>query len=98
MTERRPLTPSWLVAGLVALLLIATGFTLLHWHKDWSDQGCQLCHVRHLPSLHSHVAVAYRTTLVSEQDWHCDHSGKELEPSIRSRSSRSPPTTISFAV
>src|SRR5437016_13383021 len=96
MTERRPLTPSWLVVGLVALLLTATGFTLLHWHKDWTDQGCQLCHVRHLPGLYSRVAVAHRTSVISQQDWNSEHSSEELRAWVRSRSNRSPPASISF--
>src|SRR4051794_38551740 len=83
---------------LVGLLLFVTGFALLHWHKDWADKGCQLCHVRHLPSLHYGVAVAYGIATVSEQDWNCEHAAHELDTSIRNTSSRSPPSSVSFTL
>src|SRR5256885_1187465 len=90
--------PSYAILGLVVVLVAATGLTLLHWHKDWADQGCPICHVRHLPGLHSQIAVGYRSPLISRRDWHCEHSGQELETCILSRSSRSPPVSISFTV
>src|SRR2546423_14938886 len=99
MRERYPLaTPSYVIVGLVAVVLTATGFTLLHWHKDWTDQGCQLCHVRHLPSLYSRIAVAHSTAVISQQDWNSEHSGEELQAWVRCGSGRSPPTSISFTV
>src|SRR5207237_4914762 len=99
MRDRRPLRArSCAILGLVAVLLAATGLTLLHWHKDWADQGCQLCHVRHLPSLHSQIAVGYGSPLIYQQDLNCEHSGEELETCILGRFGRSPPSSISFTV
>src|SRR5215831_16514442 len=92
MMDQRPLgASSYVILVLVGLLLIATGFTLLHWHKDWADQCCPLCHVRHSPSLHSAVAVAYAAPAVSQRDWNAEHSAEELEAWFRDTSSRSPP-------
>src|SRR5438093_10340048 len=90
--------PSYTAMVLVVILLTTTGVTLLHWHKDWADQGCQLCHVRHLPSLHSQIAVGYGSPLIYQQDLNCEHSGEELETCILGRSGRSPPSSISFTV
>src|SRR5438128_6910484 len=99
MTDRRPLrTRSYAILALVAVLLAATGLTLLHWHKDWADPGCQLCHIRHLPGLHNQIAVGHGFSVISEQDWNSEHSGEELEVCILGRSSRSPPLSISFTV
>src|SRR5215510_4108839 len=99
MRDRRPLRErSYAILALVAVLLVATGLTLLHWHKDFADQGCQLCHVRHLPGLHSQIGVGYGSPLISHQNWNCEHSEEELETCILNRSSRSPPSSISFTV
>src|SRR5437773_681206 len=76
----------------VVVLLVATGFALLHWHKDWADKGCQLCHVRHQPSLHTPIVVAYSSVSLSQPDWNREHSADELEPCVRNTSSRSPPS------
>src|SRR5262245_50033540 len=99
MTERGPLrTRSCVILLLVGLLLAATGSNLFHQHKDWADRGCQLCHVRHVSSLYSINAVAYGVPVLSQQHWNCDHSDEELETSVRSTPSRSPPGPISFTV
>ena len=97
MMTRRPLG-SYATIVLVAVLLVATSVTLLHSHKDWTHQGCQLCHVRHLPSLHNGIVVAYAGPAVSQQNWSCEASANELDSCIRSTSSRSPPAAISFTV
>src|SRR5436309_907981 len=68
----------------------------VHWHKDWADQGCQLCHVRHLPGLHSAIGVTRANPVISQQDWNSDHSPGELETCIRTASSRAPPVSVSF--
>lgn len=97
MTTRRPLG-SYATIVLVAVLLTATSLTLLHSHKDWTHQGCQLCHVRHLPSLHSEIVVAYAGPAATQQDWICENSAGELDTCIRSTPGRSPPASISFTV
>jgi hypothetical protein len=97
MTEQRPLrAPSFVIVMAAVVLLVATGFILLHWHKDWADQGCQLCHARHLPSLQSVISVAYSSPALSHQDWNREHSAEELETCVGNTCSRSPPASISF--
>ena len=92
MAEQRPFgAPSFVIVVSVVVLLVATGFTLLHWHKDWADKGCQLCHIRHLPSLYSSISVACSSFALSDQDWSRDYSGEELDTCVRNSSSRSPP-------
>ena len=98
MTEHRPLgTASFLIVPVV-LLLTATGFILLHSHKDWADHGCQLCHVRHLPSLHSAVSLAYGTPIAIQQNWNREHLAEELEAFVCSTSSRSPPAAFPSSI
>jgi hypothetical protein len=87
---------SCLVVLLTTVLLITTGAALFHWHKDWSDQGCQLCHVRHLPTLHSAFAVVQAAPPVSSQEWNLDTSTEELVSWTGSLSTRAPPAVSSF--
>src|SRR6266403_5865319 len=83
MTGHSPrTTPARVIAVLVGLLLLVTTFALLHWHKDWTDRGCQLCHVRNLPSLHSATGVVYGAPVIFQEDWNCEHSSEELETCI----------------
>src|SRR5262249_33132779 len=96
MIERRTLGTRKCALFLVFLLLAATSFTLLHWHKTRADQGCQLCHIRHLPSLNSSIALAYGDPNVSKQYWHCDDSGEELKTCLPNTPSRSPPVSMFF--
>src|SRR6185369_17393312 len=99
MIQRSPRArPSYAIVALVVVLLASTAFTVLHWHRNVSDQGCQLCHVRHLPGLHVAVAITYGAPVVSQRDWTSEYSGEELQPSFRSSSSRSPPAPIFFNV
>jgi hypothetical protein len=81
---------------LVFLLLAATSLTLLHWHKTWADQGCQLCHFRHLPGLNIAIAVAYGNPTILKPDWHSDDSGEESKTCLRNTVGRSPPVSIFF--
>src|SRR5690242_9360552 len=95
MIQRCPLArPSSAIVALVVVLLASTAFTVLHWHNNVADHGCQLCHVRHLPSLHSAIVITYRAPVVSQRDWTSEYSGEELQPSFRNTSSRSPPAPI----
>jgi hypothetical protein len=89
-------TPSYVVIVILGLLLATTGMSLFHTHEDWSDQGCQLCHVRHLPSIHNTIAVAETRPVVERRAWDCEGSPEELNPCIRSTPGRSPPFSISF--
>jgi hypothetical protein len=99
MTARYPQgTRSLGIVVLATLLIVATAFTLLHWHRGWTDQGCQLCHVRNLPSLYIAIGVAYGTPAISQEEWNCVYSARELEKCVWSRSGRSPPTTLTFTV
>jgi len=81
---------------LVFLLLAATSLTLLHWHKAWADQGCQLCHFRHLPGVNIAIAVAYGNPTILQQEWHCDDSSEESKTCLRNTVGRSPPVSIFF--
>src|SRR5262245_31510138 len=93
----RPLMPrSCLVVVLTMALLITTGAGLFHWHKDWSDRGCQLCHVRHLPTLHSAFAVVHAEPPQASQELNSDTCGKELDSWTGSLSTRAPPAVSSF--
>ncbi len=99
MTTKHTLrTPSFAAGVLVTLLVTLTAFTLLHWHKDWTDQGCQLCHVRDLPNLHVVADVVYRISVASQPHWNFEFSADELESCIRTTSGRSPPAPISFTL
>jgi hypothetical protein len=95
MQQRRHLkTRSFASILLVALLLTITGFTLMHWHKNWPAEGCQLCHVRHLPSLHTAIAVADASLISCRQDSSCEHFAAELDTCMLSASGRAPPSFI----
>src|SRR5690242_9874214 len=98
MTERPLVQRSCLVVILTAALLITTGAALFHWHKDWSDQGCQLCHARHLPTLHTEFAVVHGAPPVSSPEWNSDTSSEELDTWIGSLSARAPPALSSFSL
>jgi hypothetical protein len=99
MTDRRPLgTPSFMITVSVVLLLMGTGFILLHSHKDWADHGCQLCHVRHLPSLNNAVTVDHGAPVSCQQNCNPENLAEELEAYVCNTSSRSPPAPISFSV
>jgi len=99
---------SWQIAGWIirsygasvaALLLVtAIGSTLLHWHSDWNDQRCQLCHVRHLPSALGPVAEGPAYPVLTERDWLADNPAYELESFFVRFSSRAPPRPTSFTV
>jgi hypothetical protein len=96
MPERPLVQRSWLIVVLTATLLITTGAALFHWHKDWTDQGCQLCHVRHLPTLYSAFAAVHIDPPASSQEWNLDTSSEELESWVGSLSTRAPPAFSSF--
>src|SRR4051812_46520172 len=87
---------SCLVVILATALLITTGATLFHWHKDWSDQGCQLCHVRDLPTLHNTSSPVHMDLPVSSQEWISNIATQELDSSTSSLSTRAPPALLSF--
>src|SRR5690349_923177 len=96
MRERPLVQRSCLVVVLAMVLLITTGAALFHWHKDWSDQGCQLCHARHIPTLHTAFAVIHADPPVSSQEWNSDTSSEEVESWIGGLSTRAPPAVSSF--
>ena len=96
---RSPLDDPIVVASVAALLLVtALGSTLLHWHSDWNDQRCQLCHVRHLPSALGPVAEGPACPVLTERDWSTDNPAYELESFFVRFSSRAPPRSTSFTV
>ena len=86
------------ILGWLVLVLIVAGFVLPHWHKDWNEQGCQLCHVRNLPSLHSPIAIGLARPIDTERHWQADRPATEVEAILINKSSRAPPASVPFAV
>ena len=99
MAERRWLRPqSYGVLVVVLLLVTATGLTLLHWHKDWDERGCQLCHVRNLPTALNPPAQGPAAPILVERDWNGDKPVSELESYFVARTTRGPPVCVTFTV
>jgi len=99
MSKRRWVTQRSYGALIAAILLVSAMWsTVLHWHNDWSDQGCQLCHVKHFPSALGPVAQGPACPVLSEQDWSADNPVCELETFFVNFSSRAPPRSTSFTV
>src|SRR5262245_61127526 len=97
MSARRWKTPRsyWvLVTGL--LLMVAIGSTALHWHSDWNDQQCQLCHVKNLPVELGPVAPSPVNPALTERDWLPENRSFELDSFSVRLSSRAPPKSIAF--
>ena len=98
MAERRWVTPrSYGVLVTVLLLVAAIGSTTLHWHSDWNDQQCQLCHVRNLPVALDPVAPSPVPGL-TEREWLPENPFSELNVFEIRLSSRAPPKSITFTV
>jgi len=98
MADRRWIIRSYGASVAALLLVTAIGSTLLHWHSDWNDQRCQLCHVRHLPSVFGPVAEGPVCPVLTERDWLADNPAYELESFFVRFSSRAPPRSTSFTV
>jgi len=90
----------WAMARKVFILLIllatAAGLILPHWHTEWSGPGCELCHIRSLPSNNAPVADGPLVLMIAEQDWQSDDPRTELECCVLATSSRAPPRSITF--
>jgi hypothetical protein len=80
----------------VFLLVAAIGLTALHWHSDWNDQQCQLCHLRNLPAALGPVAPGPVSPVLTERDWLPENRLSELDSSPLPLSSRAPPEFIVF--
>src|SRR5262249_44116935 len=78
-------------------ILVMTGTALLHWHKDWSNYDCQLCHVRDLPTLYRVFIVVQANPPVTSQESVPDTSAEELDAWAGSIGTRAPPTARSSA-
>jgi hypothetical protein len=87
---RRSRWQFWSVAVLVVLLTTATAVALLHSHKDWAPD-CQLCHVRDLPTLHTHASANLTISLIAEWQWQSDDDVYHLKSFTITRGSRAPP-------
>ena len=99
MAERRYINRQSYGALVLALLLVvAIGFTTLHWHNNWTDQGCQLCHVRNLPVALGSLAQGPASPALAERDWLPDNRYSEVEAFTFEFCSRAPPQPIAFAV
>src|ERR1051325_3020384 len=91
MAERRWVTRrSYGVLVTVLLLVAAIGSTALHWHSDWNDQQCQLCHVRNTPAALGSVAPRPLPAL-TQREWLPENPFSELEVFSIRLSSRAPP-------
>ena len=98
MAERRWVTRrSYGVLVTVLLLVAAIGSTALHWHSDWNDQQCQLCHVRNTPAALGSVAPRPLPAL-TQREWLPENPFSELEVFSIRLSSRAPPASITFTV
>ena len=80
---------------LIVLLLTTTSVALLHSHKDWAPD-CQLCHVRDLPSVHTHSAANCTVSLSVALQSVPDDDAYHLKPLSITRASRAPPEAILF--
>jgi hypothetical protein len=98
MAERRCITRSYGVLAIVFLLVAAIGLTTLHWHNDWADQGCQLCHLRNLPVALGSIAQGPGSPALEERDWLPDNRFSELEAFGLEFSCRAPPQSITFTL
>ena len=95
MSGRRSLTqPSYGALIGVLLLVITVSSTVPHWHTDWNDQGCQLCHLRDLPSTVSPISQSSLRPALTEQNWSPDAPIFEIETFFTKLSSRAPPASI----
>jgi hypothetical protein len=91
------MTPRSYVGLLTVLLLVAAiGSTALHWHSDWNDQQCQLCHVRNTPVALGPVAPSPANPALTERDWSPENRFSELDSFSIRLSSRAPPQSIAF--
>jgi hypothetical protein len=89
--------PSCSILIVTIAILVMTGATLLHWHKDWSDQDCQLCHVRDLPTLYRVFIVVQANPPVTSHEKVSDTSAEELDAWAGSICTRAPPAARSSA-
>jgi hypothetical protein len=80
---------------LIFLLLTAASVALLHSHKDWAPD-CQLCHVRDLPTVHTHVAASFTVLFVAELQSQPDGDTYRLKSLSLTRASRAPPEAVLF--
>jgi hypothetical protein len=44
---------SWRRASLAVLLIVSVFVVHIHWHANAQGQGCSVCYVRHMPTLHT---------------------------------------------
>src|ERR1051326_8754318 len=89
--------PSCSILIITIVILVMTGATLLHWHKDWSDQGCRLCHVRDLPTLYRVFVLVQTNPPVTSHEKVSDSSTEELDSWAASTCTRAPPAAASSA-
>jgi hypothetical protein len=78
-------------------ILVMSGATLLHWHKDWSNHDCQLCHVRDLPTLYRVFIVVQANPPVTSRESVPDAFAEELDAWVGTVGTRAPPAVRSSA-
>ena len=80
----------------VALLLTATVFTLVHWHRDWDSQRCEMCRVQQTPNLHTPADDPVSELVVQEWQPIILKLVSDSDALVPATSGRSPPV-IFFA-
>jgi hypothetical protein len=81
---------------LVVLLLTGLSVTLVHWHSEWTGQGCDLCHVRNLTLVTNPVSGGPATPAEAEVSWFSGDQEYTPQLSLAARPTRAPP--LSFAI
>jgi hypothetical protein len=78
----------------VALLLTATVFTLVHWHRDLQGQRCELCRVQQTPSLYVSVEDPVSELIVQEWQPVILELGSEYTRPVPTTAGLSPPAVF----
>jgi len=81
---------------LVLLLLTATSISVVHWHKDFQGQRCELCNVRQQPAVSSPVAGGPAIPIEADFVWHAPEMSYEPAVVILGKPSRAPPQVALF--
>jgi hypothetical protein len=78
----------------VTLLLTATVFTLVHWHRDLEGQRCELCRVQQSPNLFIPAEDPVSELVVQERQPVILELGSESSTLVPANSGRSPPVVF----
>src|SRR5437867_2674079 len=79
VTAMRSRSHRFTLAIVLVLVAGATTVTLVHWHPSGIGQGCDLCHVRQLPSVYTPLLNPFIGLVI--QDWVVKPADIRLETS-----------------